>query len=74
MPADKNSKNISYPAQLGILLGLIGAGLIIGGIVSVAIWMMVTGRPILSMTDDMFKPQYYYVVMVIQGVSTLFMF
>lgn len=72
--ADRNSKNISYPAQLGIFLGLIGAGLIIGGIVSVIIWLMMTGRPILSMADDMFKPQYYYAIMVIQGVSTLFMF
>ncbi len=74
MPADKNSKDISYPAQLGIFLGLIGGGLIIGGIVSVVIWLMMTGKPILSMADDMFKPQYYYAIMVIQGVSTLFMF
>ncbi len=74
IPVDKNSKNISYPAQLGILLGLIGAGLIIGGIVSLGVWLMMTGRPILSMANDMFKPQYYYAIMAIQAVSTLFMF
>lgn len=74
MVADRNSKNISYPAQLGIFLGLIGGGLIIGAIVSVAIWMMMTGRPILAMADDMLKPQYYYAIMAIQGASTFFMF
>ncbi len=74
MVADRNSKNISYPAQLGIFLGLVGAGLIIGGFISVAIWLMMTGRPILAMADDMLKPQYYYAIMAIQGVSTFFMF
>ncbi|MEO6288302.1 MAG: type II CAAX endopeptidase family protein [Ginsengibacter sp.] len=74
MIVDRNLKNISFPAQFGILLGFIGAGLIIGGIFSVAIWMMMTGRPILSMAEDMFKPQYYYAIMTIQAVSTFFMF
>ncbi|HEV8084334.1 MAG TPA: type II CAAX endopeptidase family protein [Chitinophagaceae bacterium] len=74
MVADRNSKNISYPAQLGIFLGFVGAGLIIGAIISVAIWKMMTGRPIFSMADDMLKPQYYYAIMAIQAVSTFFMF
>ncbi len=74
MTVDRNSKNISYPAQLGILLGLIGGGLIIGAIVSVVIWIIMTGRPILAMADDMLKPQYYYAIMTIQAISTLFMF
>lgn len=74
MVVDRNSKNVSYPAQLGILLGFIGAGLIIGGIVSLMIWKVMTGRPILSMADDMLKPQYYNAIMIIQAVSTFFMF
>ncbi len=74
MKVDRNSKNISYPGQLGILLGFIGAGLILGAVISVVIWKMMTGRPILSMADDMFKPQYYNAIMVIQAVSTFFMF
>ncbi|MEP6597642.1 MAG: CPBP family intramembrane glutamic endopeptidase [Ginsengibacter sp.] len=74
MTVDRNSKNISYPAQLGILLGLIGGGLIIGAIVSVVIWIIMTGRPILAMADDMLKPQYYYAIMTIQAISTLCMF
>lgn len=74
MVVDRNSKNISYSAQLGIFLGFVGAGLIIGSIVSVVIWKMMTGRPILSMATDMLKPQYYYAIMAIQAVSTFFMF
>ncbi|MEO7961828.1 MAG: CPBP family intramembrane glutamic endopeptidase [Ginsengibacter sp.] len=74
MTADRNSKNISYPAQLGMLIGLIGAGLIIGALISVGIWMVMTGRSVFSMPDDMLKPQYYYPVIVIQAVSTFFMF
>ncbi len=71
---DRNSKNFSYLSQLGILLGLIGAGMIIGSIVSVVIWIMMTGRPILAMTTDMLKPQYYNAVMFIQVASTFFLF
>ncbi|MDQ6890380.1 MAG: CPBP family intramembrane metalloprotease [Bacteroidota bacterium] len=74
MTVDRNSKNISYPAQLGMFLGFIGAGLILGAIVSVAIWIMTTGRPLLSMTEDMLKPQYYYAILAIQAISTFFMF
>ncbi len=74
MRVDRNLKNIGYPAQMGILLGFIGAGLIIGGVVSVLLWMMMTNKPILSMPDEMLKPQYYYAVMMIQAVSTFFMF
>ena len=71
---DRNSKNFSYLTQLGILIGLVGVGFIVGSIVSIIAWLMMTGRPILSMADDMFKPQYYNAVMVIQVVSTLFLF
>ena len=71
---DRNSKGITFPAQFGILLGLVGAGLIIGGFVSVAIWVGMTGRPLLAMETDMLKPEYYNAVMTIQGVSTFFMF
>jgi uncharacterized protein len=71
---DRNSRNISFPAQLGILLGLIGAGLIIGSLISAVAWLTMTGRPILAMADDMLKPQYYNAIMVIQAISTFFMF
>lgn len=74
MVHDRNSKNFSFPSQLGILLGLIGAGLVIGGLLSVIVWSTMTGRPFTSMEADMSNPAYYYPLMVIQGVTTLFMF
>lgn len=74
MIVDRNSKNFSYVSQLGILLGLIGAGLILGTLVSVVAWMIMTGRPILEVEADMLKPQYYNAVMVMQAASTIFMF
>ena len=74
MVVDRNSKNVSYPAQLGILLGFVGAGLIVGALVSLVIWKAMTGRPLLSMADDMLQPQYYNAIMLVQAVSTFFMF
>ncbi len=71
---DRNSKNFSYPAQLAILLGLIGAGAIIGTLISAGVWLMMTGRPILAMESDILKPQFYNAVMAIQAISTLFIF
>lgn len=71
---DRNSRNFSFPGQLGIFLAFIGAGLIIGTIVSVILWLTMTGRPVLSMAQDMFDPKYYNAIMMMQVVSTFFMF
>ena len=71
---DRNSKNITYSGQFGILLAMVGAGLIIGSIVSVAVWLIMTGRPLLEMETDMFLPKYYNAVMAIQVISTFFLF
>ena len=74
MLIDRNSRNFSFPAQIGILLGLIGAGLIVGSLLSMLVWLTMTHNSFLSMQTDMFKPENYYALMTIQGVSTLFMF
>ncbi|MDQ2863604.1 MAG: CPBP family intramembrane metalloprotease [Bacteroidota bacterium] len=74
MPLDRNSKNISYPSQFGILLGLIGAGLIIGTLVSAGAWMMMTGKSVFSMEKDMLNPAYYNATMTLQVISTFFLF
>ena len=73
-PIDRNSRNISFPGQLGTLLGLIGAGLVVGTIISAGIWLAMTGRPLLSMESDISNPKYYNAIMWMQGVSTFFMF
>jgi membrane protease YdiL (CAAX protease family) len=74
MTIDRNSKNFSYFTQLGVLLGLVGTGLIIGTLISVITWLIMTGRPVLSMEKDMLKPEFYNAVMVMQAISTFFMF
>ncbi len=74
MTVDKNSRNFSFPAQISIFLGLIGGGLILGAIISAGIWLVMTGRPLLAMASDMLNPKYYNAIMMMQAVSTLFMF
>jgi uncharacterized protein len=74
MMIDRNSRNFSFPSQMGIFLGLIGGGLILGALISAGIWLMMTGRPLMAMETDMLNPKYYNAIMVMQAVSTLFMF
>lgn len=74
MTIDRNSRNFSFPSQLGILLALFGGGLIIGALISAGVWIAMTGRPILAMESDMLNPQYYNAIMAMQAISTLFLF
>ena len=71
---DRNSRNFSFPSQLGILLALIGAGVVVGSLITIGLWMIMTGRPVLGMAQDIFNPKYYNAIMWMQAVSTLFMF
>ena len=74
MTIDRNSRNFSFPSQLGIFLGLIGGGLILGSLISAGVWLAMTGRPLLAMESDMLNPQYYNAIMAMQAISTLFIF
>ena len=74
MMPDYNSRNIRYPSQLAILLGLTGGGLIITAMASFAIWSMMTGQPFPLKEEDILQPKYYNVNMVLQAVSTFFIF
>lgn len=74
MLPDHNSRNIRYPSQLAILLGLTAGGLVVGSLASFAIWKMMTGESFPLIADDMFKPKYYAVNMVLQAVTTFLIF
>src|SRR5665647_1937965 len=74
MKIDKNSRNFSFPVQLGIFLGLIGGGVVIGAIISAGIWLALTGRTLRSLESNILNPAYYNAFMVMQAVSTFFMF
>lgn len=71
---DRNSRNFSFTSQLGILLALIGAGVVIGAIVSFAVWLVMTGRGIATMETDILDPKYYSAIMSMQAISTFLMF
>lgn len=71
---DANSKNIKYPSQLGIFLGLTGGGLIISALISLLIWLMMEGTAFPRTAEEILQPKYYNVNMVLQAVSTLFIF
>ncbi len=74
MMPDYNSKNIRYPSQLAIFLGLTGAGVFIGSLASIAVWMMMTNRSVFTIETDMLNAQYYYAIMMMQVISTFFIF
>jgi membrane protease YdiL (CAAX protease family) len=67
-------KNISYFGGFFILIGLLGAGLIAGGLVSILVWKLMTGRPLLQMQTDMYNPAYLQALRMVQLVSTFFIF
>ncbi len=71
---EPNSKNVKYPSQLAILLGLTGGGLIIGSMASLAIWSMMTGESFPLKAEDILQPKFYQVNMVMQTVTTFLIF
>ncbi|MEO6134619.1 MAG: CPBP family intramembrane glutamic endopeptidase, partial [Ginsengibacter sp.] len=74
MTLDRNSKNFSFLGQIGILLGLIGGGLLVGSVISAGVWIGMTGRSVFSMESDLQNPKYYNAFLIMQAISTLFMF
>ncbi len=75
MHYDMDSRpGISYKAGFFILLALLGAGLIIGSLVSGGIWVAMTGKGILSMQKDMMDPAYLSAIRTVQLVSTFLIF
>lgn len=70
----KNSKNFSYQGQIGIFIALIGAGIIAGSALGALTWVLMTGQSLFSMENDMLNPKYYNAVMMMQVISTIFLF
>ena len=70
----RNSTNFSFPRQIGILLMLIGGGIILASLASVAAWLMMTGKSLSTLQTDMANPEYYYAIIVLQALSTFFIF
>jgi len=67
-PQPKPSKELVY-----LILFWIG-GTIASGLVSIILWLIMTGKSLTSIQTDLLKPEYLNVFMTIQVVSTIFMF
>jgi membrane protease YdiL (CAAX protease family) len=70
----RSSGTISYPAQLATFLGLTGGGVVISSILAAVIWLVMEGAKFPAKVEEMLQPKYYNVNMVIQAVSTFFIF
>lgn len=68
----QNSKGFNGWTQLAILLGLLGVSIILGGLISIPIWKIMTGGSVLNIEADMLKPQNATAVKVLQAISTFF--
>jgi len=71
---DVNSKGVSYKNGLLILIGLWFGGFLAGGILSLVLWLAITGKGMMTMAKDMLLPEHVNAVRVIQIVSTAVMF
>ncbi|MEP6750726.1 MAG: CPBP family intramembrane glutamic endopeptidase [Bacteroidota bacterium] len=67
-------KGISPSAAFFILIGLVGAGVIIGSVAGFAIWLGMTGRGISTFEKDLLNPQFTNAARIMQMVSVLIMF
>ena len=68
------NKGISGWGQLGLLLGLLGAGMVAGSLIAAGVWALMTGQPIMQMQQDLLNPRYAGAVKLVQTISTLFVF
>ena len=71
---ERNSRKFSFPTKLAIFLMLLGGGFIAGSLVTSAVWVMMTGKSLLTLQNDLANPAYYYAVIVLQAISTFFIF
>jgi len=71
---ESNTNRLSNGGAFGLLIGLSGAGLIAGTILSIGIWVAMTGKSILSMQTELMKPENMNAIKVIQVVSTFVTF
>ncbi|MGE5108714.1 MAG: lysostaphin resistance A-like protein [Sphingobacteriales bacterium] len=70
----QQKQNLSYLSQLGILIGLAGAGLLFGGILSIVIMLSQLGMTKATNVEELFKPENVNLIRWLQIISTTFLF
>lgn len=68
------NKGFNGWSQLAILLGLTGVGIILGGIVSIPVWKLMTGGDLMNMEKDMLKPENAGAIQMLQIIAAVTMF
>lgn len=75
MSYDMHSRpGISWLAAFFILIGLLGAGLIIGSLAGAVLFSAMTGKGLMSLEKEMLNPENVQAVRILQLVSTFFIF
>jgi hypothetical protein len=67
-------KGFSGGGQLGVLLGLAGAGMLMASLAALFIWKLGTGQPMGDMAEGMTNPANAEVLKALQVVNTFFVF
>lgn len=67
---DADSKGVSYSNAFLILIGLWIGGFIAGTILSIVVWVLMSDKSLMSMPEELLKPENMNVVRTIQVVST----
>ena len=71
---DSNSKGISYTAGFFLVIIFAIVGIFIGGLISIPIWTLMTGKSALDMKDELNNSAYSSAFKAIQTVSSVFGF
>lgn len=74
MYENQYQRKIEPGIEVLILIGLLVAGLIVGTVVTIPVWMIMTGKGPLDMAKDMLNPAYVDAVKAMQVISTIIMF
>lgn len=70
----QNKLGLNEKSGLFILIGLMGVGFVIGGLLSIIIWLLMTGQDIAQMQLSMSDPQYANSLRVSQTLASICIF
>lgn len=70
----QNQRKIEPPIEFLILIGIWVGCFVVGGVAAIPIWILMTGKSLLTMPADMMNPAYVNALKVIQVVSTVIIF
>jgi hypothetical protein len=71
---DINSKGISYTAGFFMLIAFTIAGILLAFVISIPIWIGMTGRPLIEMEKGLSNPAYSNLAKILQSIQMIFGF